>query len=216
MSLNLRLQHTTHDLHREIEQLPLSRWMVEGTVPLTVYASLLRQLGYIHRTLESALAEQRDASTVLQPHHRRAPLIERDLIILGMNAWEPPLPMVAALLVEIESWSGTKPWMLTGCLYVLEGSRMGSMMLVKPLAQALRVPLAPHCGLDYHLEDMRDGPHHWRQFKGRLDALSLPPVQSEELIQAAVRMFEVLIELYEVLSQTDAAETSWAALREMS
>ena len=56
-------------------------------------------------------------------------LLADDVLGAKRERYETPLPETYELLCDVREWSKTAPWALVGCLYVLEGSRLGSLML---------------------------------------------------------------------------------------
>ncbi|MBL8800191.1 MAG: biliverdin-producing heme oxygenase [Planctomycetia bacterium] len=203
MDLPLRLREATAELHGRIERLPAAEAMAAGRITRADYLALLGQLTLLHATLEREL-ELHDALRVLyQSGMARLPVLHTDLAVLGGAPAARPWPATLALVRELQEWSAQRPWALLGSLYILEGSRMGSMVLVKPLSAALGVPPRPGQGLDYHLQGMADRPRAWQQFKAVLAALPLTDDQAEQVLAAAVRTMSGLHALYAALTAPD-------------
>lgn len=201
MQLCQRLAAAIGDRHRQIEQTRLARDMIEGRVDRQTYLMLLSQLHHIHAALEAALDSTLDAWPSMPEVERRSATARRDLETLGQAVPRPPLPTTKALIGCLEEWARMSTPALLGVLYVLEGSRMGSMGLASPLAAALNVPTDPRCGLDYHLDGMAERPMLWRQFKEHLNALSLPPPQQMVVLAGAAIAMRSLCDLYDLLSR---------------
>ncbi|MBY0526799.1 MAG: biliverdin-producing heme oxygenase [Gemmataceae bacterium] len=204
--LATRLRAATQTLHDRIEQLPAAQAMAAACIGRDVYVSLLNQLLPIHQTLEEAIGCHGDLYGFGHLKTGRVPALRNDLRSLGATGVNDPGTATRMLMESIRGWSDRSPWSLIGCLYVLEGSRMGSMVLVDPLSRALGVPLAPGWGLDYHLDGMAGRPLAWRQFRGILQASPLGPGQQDDVVAAAVATFQGLHDLYASLTPEGGCE----------
>lgn len=199
MELAARLREAIASAHGIIEELPLSRSMLDGTLDRDAYLGLLGQLWHLHREIESALSVSPQLQHFFTAEMGRTTALANDLARLG-GAPSAPAPTTLTLLTALRTLQRRAPWSLLGCLYVLEGSRMGSMVLVRPLAQALGVPPSPDCGLDYHLDGLNQRPRLWQQFKAKLIALPLTEAQAEEVIEGATTLMDGLVTLYTTFS----------------
>jgi heme oxygenase len=106
------------------------------------------------------------------PERRRTAALLSDLAELGLEAPDPsriPAPATAAERV--------------GALYVLEGSRLGGILLRRRLAEAQ--PGAPSAYLAHG-----EGAPLWRTFLEWLDSRALDPVQTHAAIDGARGVFE--------------------------
>jgi heme oxygenase len=195
MSLPDRLRAVIADSHTAIENTAAAKAMISGTVDRDTYVALMAEMGRLHAAFEERIADQfpglYDAAAMA-----RADVISRDLVALGDYG------SAAATGNELfDAWTST-PWKLIGVLYVLEGSRMGSMALVRPVARALGVDVRPGVGVDYHLDGMATRPMVWAQFKARLAAYPFTPAQQDDIAAAAVETMHVLQGLYAAVTAT--------------
>jgi heme oxygenase len=193
--LPARLRQAIGAAHAAIEALPASRAMLEGRIRRQSYAVLLGQLWYVHGCLESRLTGDHPAAALFTPEMSRAAVILRDLQVLGGGVGPvagATRQMVDALTAEAER----SPWTLLGALYVLEGSRMGSMVLARPLARALGVAMNPGCGLDYHLDGAADRPRTWGRFKASLAMLPLSEADQAAAVRGAAVTMDGLFAVY--------------------
>lgn len=197
MTLSTTLPAAICSSHQRIEQLPLAKAMADGSLTRSVYCQLLTQLREIHLALEEQLEAEPGLADLYQPGMARAGDIQADLEYLGApSGYVETVPPTSAFTDKVrQEWSG-RPAALAGCLYVLEGSRMGSMFLARPLARALGVSPTPGNGLDYHVRDMERRPALFKQFKAQLDALPWQDRDADELSAAAVATMEALYALY--------------------
>jgi heme oxygenase len=125
----------------------------------------------------------------------RAAAISRDLAVLGTSPCPTP-GWIGEWLAGIEALDQPAAW--AGVGYVVEGSRLGSRVLVKSLAAGFGVEPALGIGLDYHLDAGDDPTGNWRRVMGALAALDHGPQARDAIVAAAVATFEVLYELHEM------------------
>ncbi|MDO8409248.1 MAG: biliverdin-producing heme oxygenase [Phenylobacterium sp.] len=105
------------------------------------------------------------------PERRRAKALLADLAELGLTA-PPPSP------IAVPATSAAR----VGALYVLEGSRLGGILLRRRLAQAQ--PGAPSAYLAHG-----DGQPLWRTFLEWLDSRALDPAETHAAIDGARGVF---------------------------
>jgi heme oxygenase (biliverdin-producing, ferredoxin) len=206
------LRAATQEIHRRVESAPLSQTMAAGGVSRQDYVALLVQLVRIHCELESHLRRHPSLQVVYQPWMERLPALLRDLEVLDPEACAPPLPAVTSLIGKIADWSATNPAAMLGCLYIFEGSRLGSMHLARPLARALDLVGGEGVGLDYHVQDMNRRPHLWKQFQQSMNEF-FSEKEHESIVAAAVTTFLALEELYWSLSPSSAPAAEIALLQ---
>ena len=123
------------------------------------------------------MARQPACAAVWDADRARAAVIERDLVALGAEPEAADHPATDDWLAAVGGHPEPAAWL--GVIYLFEGSRMGSMALLRPVARALGVPPAPGCGVDYHLDGAAGLMPRWQRFKAALDALPLTPGQQD-------------------------------------
>jgi heme oxygenase len=190
------IQEATAEWHGRIERLPLALAIIEGRVTRDAYVALLGELLTVHRAVEYGLQSYPEASVLYRPDMARCPALVRDRTALGAEFPETGGTTAAALAAWLEECAQTGYTELMGALYILEGSRMGSLALARPLAHALEVPLTQGKGLDYHLEGMADRPRTWQTFKATLRTLPLTALQVTEFVNGAAVTMRGLHDLY--------------------
>jgi heme oxygenase len=164
------------DLHRLIEDLPVSRAMIDGSLDRETYLSVLRGLRRIHIRLDRAVAAHPGLSPLAWLCEGRSAAIDRDLAALGgvPDAADAgpaePVPEFGAVI---------------GWIYVTAGSRMGSRVLVRPLAAGLGVEPVPGRGLDYHLDGQDTFPARWQEARAAIDALGEDPAVAAAAVAGA-------------------------------
>jgi heme oxygenase len=198
MSLPDQLRTAISQLHQDIERTPLASAMMQSTLNRSTYAWWLYQIHSIHEVIESLVREL--------PFFEQLPLVRAmdrtkdaaaDIAELNVSGCHYNESYVEQFLTDLESGAATKPWKLLGAVYVLEGSRMGSLMLAKPIARALGVPPQMNVGLNYHLEGAAERPRLWQMFRGSLAQLSLTTEQQAEVQEVAIATMSCLYEMYQ-------------------
>jgi heme oxygenase len=196
MTLADQLRAAIRSHHDAIEETPLAVAMIRGTVTRDAYADWLGQMRHLHAGLEQTLADCAAVAAVYSPvEMTRSGMLERDMAVFGATE-APPWEPVARLTERFAEWRVAAPWKLIGVLYVLEGSRMGSMALLRPLAGAFGISPRPGVGLDYHLDGIATRPQKWQQFRAVLSTLPLTESQRADVTAAAVETMRALCELY--------------------
>lgn len=89
------------------------------------------------------------------------------------------------------------PYEVLGALYVTEDSRAGSPILVERLASALRLPVIPGFGLDYHLQDLASAQRRWREFRSKIDETIVTEAARTSLLAGARATIVGLFGIYE-------------------
>ncbi len=197
MSLMNEVRQAIAVSHNAIEQTGFSIAMLDGTLPTRNYACGLVQLLHIHQALEECITNLRALSCFFTPEMVRTEALMRDLAALGYNATSfPPMEETTAIVHTLQSWAVDASFALLGSLYILEGSRMGSLVIAKPLARTLRLQPGQTAGIEYHVQDSAQSPMRVRQLKERIDSLIIDAKSQEELKFGAVRFMEMLNQLY--------------------
>jgi heme oxygenase len=204
MTLPDRMRAAIAASHTAVEATPFARAMVEGRVTRETYAVMLRALYQLHAALEGGLVAAArqcpEVCAVYRPETMdRAELIAGDLTALGFDADAEPEVAPDLLAAHIAEWARENPHALLGALYVVEGSRMGSMVLARTLGPALGVGRGPGSGLDYHTDGIATRPQDWQRFRGALAALPLTEAQQADALAAAEATMNGLVELYAAL-----------------
>jgi heme oxygenase len=162
------------------------------------YTATLAQLGQIHAALEADLTAT--GMPLYQPNMARAMLIACDLAALGYDDDIEPTEATNRLIDRFADWAATEPTKLLGALFVLEGTRTGSIAFVRALCNVLDVSLRSDVGIDYHLDGLAGRTYEWSRFKAQLAALDLNDAQQLGICEAAAETMAILAE---VLSHAD-------------
>jgi heme oxygenase len=198
MEILNELRQATGAIHGRIEELPICREMLAGTVDRAAYARLLGDLFHLHRAYETALAACPPVAALWPQTPSRAAALARDLAAFGV-APRPTPGRVVEWQADIEALEHPAAW--AGVGYVVEGSRLGSRVLVRSLATGFGLKPALGVGLDYHLDAGDDPSGNWRRVLGALAALDRDPPSRRAILTAAVATFEALYELHEAAAE---------------
>ncbi len=204
MSTMQRVREAIAASHTAIEQTDFAKSLMDGRIKRSAYGIYLNQIWHVHHALERSIADCGEVQSFLQSDMIRTPTIARDAAILDAQiSTSQRLPATLAIEMQIELWRVQSPLALLGCLYILEGSRMGSLMIAKPLAKALQLSETNAersiLGIEYHLEKASETPRRVKQFKFEIDAANLSDSQEQELSRGACVFMNMLMKLYEVL-----------------
>ncbi len=146
------LRDATHEVHTRLHGLPAFAALLEGSLTLPAYRSLLSRLYGFHRPLELALLDAARKPGLRMDVPRRAHRLADDLGHLASLDGER-----AALSLAPCPQLDTTGHML-GALYVREGSTLGGKVLARGLVRLLGEGTA---GRSFLLGSPRDG-EHWR------------------------------------------------------
>ena len=196
MDLCTQLRTATDSIHAAVEALPLARAMAEGTISRDDYVGLLQHLLAAHRGWESEVGREVACTAVWSSGMCRAGVIEGDLVALGAEPIATDHPAAENWLAAVRDRAERQPEAWLGVIYLFEGSRMGSMALLRPVSRALGVVPAPGQGVDYHLDGIADRVPRWQRLKAALNALPFSVEQQQAAVWGAVETFGMLHELY--------------------
>ena len=171
--------------------------MLNGRVSPERYGCLLWRLHRLHAALETAFERHTDLRFLYKGPIARTGALERDLARFPNHRRPAGLPATELLARAMNDWSGATPASLVGCLYVFEGSRMGSRILAPRLAAGFGLRRAAGNGLDYHLDGADRQPALWRQFKRSLDGAAFSPCDQDRIVDGARRTMNGLLRLFE-------------------
>ena len=194
-----RLKAETRPAHDRIESVPFSMMMQEGRLPRQRFAAKLACWLAVHGTLEAAVRESDDEAcrAVWIESMARTKHLRNDLAHHG----DMDLPSAAAAAtVKTVAWlaalSTTDPRALLGCLYVLEGSKLGGTILRSCLDKAYQ------CGpeaLSYFWASGTSPMPDFKAFKERMEAALTTDDERDRVVASASGMFDHLTDVLEGL-----------------
>ncbi len=198
VKLSLQIRNDIQKLYEKIESIPIVRAMLSGAVTREEYIHLTAQLLILHEVMEELIGRHSSLQKIADVTALGAQLIRRDLLRLGVYP-SSSIKLQAAVInfmTDINRWAKSQPWCLVGALYIIEGSRMSSVTIAAPIAQALGVPCELGYGLDYHLRDLQRRPQTWLRFQDVIDEVCLITDIQTEVRQGATHTMRVLYDIY--------------------
>lgn len=200
------LRELIHPWHQAAEETPFARAMIDGTMSRESYIKNLQNLRTIHLFVETEIDRSPVFKQVFRESMRRVRHIERDLEALGA---EPCSLHTEAqeFIAQCQELVDNTPLSVFGLLYVLEGSRMGSMFLMPCIMNALNLELREGVGLDYHYIGASHTPARFRQFKDDLNDAIASLSDRVAIAQAACVMMSGLSRMYRHMGQPSSQDT---------
>lgn len=186
--------------HDRIEKTNFSIAMMASTISSREYAFGLGQLWHVHHALEQSIDLCPELSEYFSDEMRRTATIARDLKSFGTDIGKQTvLPSTNAAIAMICSWAVSTPYALLGALYVMEGSRMGSLVIARPLAKSLGLQAGSLNGIEYHLEGASTTPARVRSLKESLNTKIASALHQQQLRDGAVRLMSLLLDIYQAI-----------------
>lgn len=201
MSVMQRVREAIEPAHQAIEQTDFSKSLMDGRISRSAYCQYLAQMWRIHYQLEQTLPACTPTGRYFDSEMIRTPAIERDMCALGSGVEShEPMPTTQSIEEQLQVWGRNAPFALLGCCYILEGSRMGSLMIGRALIKSLQLAVANDdaCapGVEYHLHNAAQTPRRVKQLKHAIDSGNLTDAEEQELTLGAVTFMSMLNELY--------------------
>jgi len=190
------IREAVQELHQQIDSTYLAFRMMHGIISKSEYSWVLTQLYYLHQFLEPTWQADSTLSKFFDlKKHSRLQSIRADLNLLVNGDMPAVAGTTQNLHQQISIMYQENPIALIGVLYVLEGSRLGSVYLTEPLMNALS--LQDTTGASFFLCTPEPWYKDWYRFKESINQLDDLPRQFESIKAAAVNTFEGMIEIYQ-------------------
>ena len=194
-----RLKLETRPAHDRIESVPFSMMMQEGRLPRARFSGKLACWLAVHGTLEAAIRESDDEACVVvwRETMARTSHLRNDLACHG-DMDMPPAAATATLKMVgwLAALAARDPRALLGCLYVMEGSKLGGTILRKCLDDAYK------CGpeaLSYFWASGTSPMPDFKAFKERMEAALTTDDDRDRVVAAASGMFDHLTDVLDGL-----------------
>ena len=181
LTLRQRLRTQTAFAHDQLERSPLLAALSSGSIDRQRYAQYLRRMQVFHQALDDALWCHLPPGYPHASLNQRAAL-DRDLAALNTSPGQMPAALARAAHALVGSHAAA--W---GVLYVLEGARLGSQVLLKRNADNLPV-LQAHAFIRGEAEGTG---RSWLAFCAALE-LGVAPADVGTLLAAAEQTFDLL------------------------
>jgi len=193
------LKAASRAAHSQLHCAPFFVALAGGHLPLESYVGQLRALALVHGVLEQALTDSTDDNVARVWHKdmQKLALIAQDLQFFGPRHVADLKEAVAAaqfVAHGIRLQSIEQPLTLLACLYVLEGSMLGAVVLRPMYARALL--LQDENGLGYLGGNGANTQSRWHTFTQAMNALVLDKAQRQQLADAAITFFQQLESIF--------------------
>ena len=167
-----------------------------------MYPQLLLRMLAFYRPMEAALEQEAwDRLGMTNGERRKAPLLVRDLLAIGIS----PQQLAAVADAAIPEFAGQAGAL--GCCYVLEGATLGGQLIAKRLKGALHLDQAN--GAAFFNGYGRATGAMWRSFCAVLNAEIKDPPSYRAATAAACATFE---HLETCLRSASEAQADWPCL----
>lgn len=199
-SARLRAETAAH--HRRAEASPFVDDLLAGRLPLAGYAALAGQHWFVYDALERVAGDWAGHGLVgpfLDPRLQRLPHLERDLAFLFGADWHQrlaPLPATRRYVARIEQVGRADP---AGFLAHHYTRYLGDVSGGQAIAATLRRRYGlvdGHGTAFYRFEHVRSPGAAREDYRARLDAAPLRPVQQRALIAEARAAYRCNTELF--------------------
>ena len=204
MKLMEQIRAAISESHAAIEKTDFSKAMLSEYIHPLDYARGIAQLWYVHNALESGIGKNADLESFFTPEMVRTPTILRDLSSLGYHLDSLDVLLETRTIVAtLQSWSNDLPFALLGCVYILEGSRMGSLVIAKFLSKAIGNEPGSFRSIEYHTEGASATPMRVRNLKEQIERSELSQERADAVKLGAVEFMNLLNDLYNALPVTE-------------
>jgi heme oxygenase len=183
-----RLRQYTSEAHKSLEELPFSKALMAKTLPLSSYIGQLEAYLLVQRTLEKRCQSNLDfpaIQAVWQADLIKTVWLKADLAYFKYTEI-PNTSVQRAILAVLRFVEQEKPYELLGTLYVMEGSMLGSRVLLPYLQAAYSLQ---EQGVRYYHGYGEDTQNHWQAFKLRMNAAITEVVSQTQAIEGAMQTF---------------------------
>ena len=207
-SVMARLRAETRPAHDRIEAVPFSTAILEERLGRSRFAGQLVCWHRVHTAMESGLSASDDSAVtaVWNAGMARAHLLEADMSHHGSPAVHAAADDATTATVDwLTSLGSTDPRALLGCLYVLEGSKMGGTILRKRLQSAYGCD-PEH--LSYFWSSGVSPMPDFVAFKERMESVLADRGDQDRVVAAASDMFDHLTDVLLGLVQDDESDAS--------
>ena len=202
LTLMEELKAATFLPHARLQTAPFFQALSACQLPLESYVGQLRALAAIHGVLEQAMESCPDerVASVWNRDLRKVPQLQQDLRYFEPRLVADLQEAVDATIKTVEQLrlrSVEQPLTLLGCIYVLEGSTLGALVLRPLFARAFL--LTGTDGLAY-LHNYGPAVHaRWAQYQQRMNGLRLSAEEGAQMAQAASDLFAQLEAIFQAL-----------------
>jgi len=182
--LLIQLRRGTSTLHRQLESLPRLQRVFAEDYTIPEYIALLRTFYAVFQPLEAGLSGSAQTLAGALGYRPRCIDLESDLAALAAG-----LPNAVRSVPRATTPSAAAQ---VGCLYVLEGSRLGGELIARQLAGTLG--LSPDRGMRFFAGSPGTNGPNWHQFCHKVESLCGSSPAREAAVTAAAATFTLFYE----------------------
>lgn len=207
------LRDSIWDQHARLEGLPFFACLRKGSLQRGDYVRWLRFMAVVHAAVESTLerADRPDLSSFRGAVEPRLPHLLDDLAHLAaftIADCPPAVDEALAIVKTIRERAQASPTSLVGCLYVLEGSTQGGVVLRADAAMAFGLA---DKGLSYLTSYGPDVPARWNRFRARLDGTEWDNEAKASIVRTAQELMAAIERGIACLHPCDASSLGFFA-----
>lgn len=182
-----RLKSETAHYHRQVEQNPYAKAIMDKTITMDQYIAYLKKFyGFLKPLEDQAVQLPFWEKTGLDIAVRgKANLLEQDLMNLGLGRGQIEQIPLCDQLPDISTSAG-----LFGYLYVIEGSTNGGQIMTKRLSQFL--PIEADHGLQYFNAYGTETRTRWSEFMQMLQKSINTQGDHDIMVDTASETFRLL------------------------
>lgn len=187
--ISQELKVSTSEKHRLLENLPLNRHLMSRNVRLEDYAQILDLLYAIHLHLEKKIYFSLSSDVISQlEFNSHSTALLKDLKELGIE--EPK--------TTDRSWpeSISNPSQALGCCYVLQGSLLGGIVIMRHLEKTFSEHIVS-CPFHYYGQWADSPSFRWKNFTENLNKISYQSLfNRDDIIHGGRLTFDVFIDTF--------------------
>ncbi|MCE7054496.1 biliverdin-producing heme oxygenase [Algoriphagus sp. AGSA1] len=180
---SLRLKEATSTLHQELENLPVSKSILENTISSHEYLRYLDRMHDVVCEIENKLFPILQERGILLQDRKKTKWIEKDFIELEYKKNR-------ANEVFIELNEDISTGYALGILYVIEGSTLGGRIISKHVQRTLGY--TPDNGAAYFAGYGEDTGLFWKKFMTILGDFEKKNLAGDEIIEGAKYAFKAI------------------------
>ncbi|UZD23456.1 biliverdin-producing heme oxygenase [Algoriphagus halophytocola] len=175
-----RLKEYTSKAHQELEELPLSKAILDPNLQLSEYLLYLDLMHDVHLAMEQSVFPVLTSEIPDIAQRKKTHLLNNDFRALGFAKIKP------RAMVDFWEKSYSKSFAM-GMLYVIEGSTLGGKVIFSHVQKNLA--LDAESGASYFSGYAAQTGLFWKRFIAELTAYEEKSVEGEEIISGANHAF---------------------------
>lgn len=176
-----KLRTQTAPYHTKLEEAGLSSRLMDSALTIETYKNILLAFyGFIIPAEKNYYSNLQNIFPRLSTY-KRGNLLQHDLLYLGLSQNE---------LNNIPQYTGTpfiKEAAILGCLYVLEGSKLGGQLISRHAIEKLK--FTNQAGTKFFSAHGAETGFYWKEFINILSQYAVDTMQEDEIIEGAKQTF---------------------------